>query len=118
MNRRPEKLWHVEAAVAGAVILQLLLSSHLSIGPKYLVAVLELSLLVGLRLTATATHDRASRIRRLIGLTLTAIVSITNIGSLVLVCQALFRGSQIVSGRQLLLSAVSIYLTNIVLFGL
>ena len=45
-------------------------------------------------------------------------VSITNIGSLVLVCDSLIRGNQALSGKQLLLSAVSIYLTNIILFGL
>lgn len=113
-----EKLWHVELAVCAAIGLQLLLSSRLTVGPKYLVAILEVLLLVGLRLTAPATHDQASRLRRIVGLSLTAIVSITNIGSLILVCYHLIHGIGGISGKQLLLSAVSIYITNIILFGL
>ncbi len=113
-----QSLWHVELAVIAAIILQLLLTNKLSIGPKYLLAVMELSLLVGLRLTAPATHDRASRNRRLIGLALTALVSVANISSLILVCHALINGTGNLGGKQLLVSAVSIYFTNIILFGL
>lgn len=115
---RPEPLWHVELAVIGAVILQVLLPAHLTIGPQYFIAVMELLLLVGLRLTAPATHDFASEVRRLVGLTLTALVSITNIASLIFVCLDLVNGSHNLTGRQLLVSAVSIYITNIILFGL
>lgn len=115
---KKQQLWHVELAIAAAIVLQLLLANQLTIGPKYLVAVMELFLLVGLRLTMRATHDRASRIRRIIGLTLTGLVSITNIGSLILVCHALINGTGDLNGKHLLVSAVSIYITNIILFGL
>ncbi len=117
-HKSNQPLWHVELAVLGAIVLQLFLSNHLSVGPKYLVAVMELFLLIGLRLTAPVTHDRASRIRRIVGLTLTALVSVTNIGSLILVCYALVNGTRGLSGKQLLVSAASIYITNIILFGL
>lgn len=116
--KRVEKLWHVELAVIIAIILQLILAPGLIVGPKYLLAAMEVSLLLGLRLTASATHDRASSVRRLLGLSLTAIVSVVNIGSLADVCYALIHGAPGISGQKLLVSAVSIYLTNIILFGL
>jgi hypothetical protein len=118
MQKRPEKLWHIELAVVFAIIFQVLLSTHLSILPKYLLAGLEVLLLFGLHLSHTYGRDRASRLRRLVGISLTGLVSLANIASLVMVCSALIHGSQAVSGRQLLLSGVLIYITNIILFGL
>ncbi len=116
--RKKEPLWHIEIAVFLAVGLQLLLSDSLTIGPKNLLAILELSLLIGLRLTAPVVHDLASEARRLGGLMLTALVAFTNISSLALVCNALVSGQTELTGRQLIVSAVSIFLTNIILFGL
>ena len=113
-----EPLWHIELGVIAAIALQMLLGDHLTIGPKYLIAVLELLLLVGLRLTVPATHDRASRLRRKAGLALTAIVTLANVTSLIIVCNYLINGTQQVNGKQLLLSAIAIYLTNIIVFGL
>ncbi len=37
-----EPTWHVAIAVAIAIVLQLLLSSRLTIGPKYVMGTLEL----------------------------------------------------------------------------
>jgi hypothetical protein len=118
MNKKYiEPLWHIEIAVLIAIGLQVILSNELTIGPKYLLAVMELLLLVGLRLTAPATHDAASRFRRFTGLLLTGLVSFVNISSLFLVCKHLLGGSYS-SGRQLIFSAIAIYLTNIIVFGL
>ena len=118
-NRRlREPLWHVELAVVLAIGLQLFLTDHLNIGPKYAIAAFELLMLVGLRLTAPATHDRASQIRRQVGLTLTGLVSLANISSLLIVCHFLINGTHVIEGKELLLSAVAIYVANIIVFGL
>ncbi len=116
---KPEPFWHAELAILLAVVLQLLLSSQLSVGPKYLIAALELSLLLGLRLSMPVVHDLITRLRRFAGLSLTALVSLANISSLVLVCNKLINHSNSnLGGKQLILSAVSIYITNIIVFGL
>lgn len=115
--KRLEPLWHVEAAVVCAIALQLILAHGLTIGPKYLLAGLEVSLLLALRLMAPVTHDLASRLRRFAGLLLTGIVSFANITSLVLVCRYLIEGNHS-TGKELILSAIAIYLTNIIIFGL
>ncbi len=114
---KPEPIWHIEVAVLIAILLQLSLSHGLVIGPKYFVAITEILLLIGLRLTATTANDSASKIRRVAGVALTAIVSFVNISSLVLVCRYLINGGS-VTGKQLIVSALAIYLTNMIVFGL
>lgn len=118
MSVKPEKLWHVELAVVIAIIIQLAISSRLTILPKYWFAGLELLLLIGLRVSNVASKDRLGRLRRLGGISLTALVSFANIILLIKVCYALIHGSQSVSAKQLLLSGVLIYITNVILFGL
>ncbi|MBI3624117.1 hypothetical protein HY218_00640 [Candidatus Saccharibacteria bacterium] len=116
-NSKPfEPLWHVELALICAIILQVLLADPLTVGPKYLIAAMELLLVGALRLMAPVTHDLASSLRRFAGLLLTALISFANITSLALVARHLITGGP--SGKQLILSAVAIYLTNIIIFGL
>lgn len=116
-TKRPEPLWHIEIAVIFAIVLQLAVVQDLTIGPRYLLAIMEVMLLVALRLIAPVTHNLASKIRRFAGLLLTALVTFTNITSLALVSRHLIDGGHS-TGRQLILSAISIYLTNIIIFGL
>lgn len=116
---RPEPFWHAELAILLAAVLQVLLPTTLSYGPKYLFVALEIMLLIGLRLTMPVEHHRVNHLKRLAALVLTALVSIANISSLVLVCYHLINPhSSSLSGKQLLVSAVSIYITNIIVFGL
>ncbi len=116
--KRFEPLWHIEIAVVAAIIFQLLLIDSLSVGPKYLIAAMELLLVGALRVIAPVRHNLASRVRRFAGLLLTGLISFANITSLVLVCRHLLEGTQPSTGRQLILSAFVIYLTNIIIFGL
>ena len=118
-TQKAQRLWHVEAAVAIAIVLQLILPEHVSVGPKYFLAGLELLLLFGLRLSIPAVGGSSSiRLKRIAAVTLTALVSVTNIISLVMVCAALVSGDHDLHGKQLLASAISIYITNIIMFGL
>lgn len=118
MHPKTEKLWHIELAVVVAIVIQVIISSHLTILPKYWLAGLELLLLLGLRVSNVSTNDRTARLRRFIGITLTALVSFANIIALIAVLSALIHGSQLVSAKQLLMSGVLIYITNVILFGL
>ncbi len=116
-TQRPEPLWHIEIAVVAAILIQLVISNKLTIGPRYLLAVMELLLLVALRLTAPVRHDLAGRLRRFAGLLLTGLISLANTFSLIIVCRYLIAGNHS-TAKELILSAIAIYFTNIIIFGL
>ncbi len=114
-----EPVWHIELAIGCAIILQFVLADKLTVGPKFLIAGLEAFLLVVLAITR---HDsliyRSGRLRRFAGLLLTALITVANIGSLVLVINHLLTKPSHTDGRSLIYSAVAIFLTNIIVFGL
>lgn len=114
-NRSQEPLWHIQLAIMSVIALQLLLDSRLSVGPRYAIAVVELVLLLALMLIAQTAVSLI--VRRTLAIVLTALVSASNILSLGLVIFSLFDKSN-VDGRGLLISALAIYLTNIIIFGL
>jgi uncharacterized membrane protein len=112
-----EPYWHVQLTVVIAICLQLVLSNRLTLGPKYGIAGLEGLLLVALALFTSGPHKVAAHVRRLMAILLIAIVSAANISSLVLIIDDLLVAKQI-SGKELLLSGLAIYLTNIIIYGL
>lgn len=112
-----EPYWHVQLAVVAAIVLQLLLSSKLSVGPKFIVAGAETLLLIALTLFTADKKLVIRRLRRSLAILLIVIVSLANISSLVLIINDLLN-SRIITGKELLFSALAIYLTNIIIFGL
>lgn len=106
-----EPVWHVGAALIVAIGLQLFLKDSLTIGSKYLVVALEFSLLALLLIPGLAAS-----VKRLLAMLLMAFITLANIFSLYVVIDKLFNGSHI-DGRQLLISSVAIYVTNIIVFG-
>jgi hypothetical protein len=112
-----EPLWHMQIAVLVAVVLQFVLSAKFSVGPRYIVAVAELVLLFGLTATTPRRPDVYSQVRRIFSVGLIAVISLMNAGSLFLLSSKLIQGG-INNAGQLLASAMSIYFTNIIIFGL
>lgn len=112
-----EPIWHVQLAVLAAIGLQLSLSSSLTFGPKYIIAGAEVLLLFALTVIGPGQHATVMRVRRTLAMFLIALISVVNIGSLVIVLHALFAGN-LITGRDLIVSSVTIYLTNIIVFGL
>jgi len=112
-----EPIWHVQLAVVAAILLQVSINHNLAVGPKYAVAIIEALLLIALAVVRPGDHSARFRLRRLLAVLLIALVSVANVGSLILVLHALLYGGQ-VTGRDLLTSGVAIYLTNIIIFGL
>lgn len=99
------------------VTLQVAITDRLTLGPKYLLALLELTLLIGAA-TAHSTGKPSLRpLKRLLSFLLLIIVTVANTASLALVVHQLVYGGD-VPGHTLLYSALAIYLTNIFLFGL
>jgi len=112
-----EPYWHVQVTVLLAIILQLLLSSKLSVAPKFVVAGAETLLLVALTIFTSDSKHIVLRIRRALAILLIALVSLANISSLALIISDLL-GARTITGKELLFSALAIYLTNIIIFGL
>ncbi|CAN5450937.1 hypothetical protein BH10PAT3_BH10PAT3_7520 [soil metagenome] len=108
-----EPVWHVQIAVMLAIVLQIALNNKLTIGPKYLVAGFEALLLLSLAVLG----PRVRVLRHSLAVMLIGVVSIANISSLVLVIHSLF-GAGRVTGKDLIVSGMVIYMTNIIIFGL
>src|SRR5665213_1884333 len=125
--------WLARASIAFIALLQLLMVNRLGIGPRWLAPTVELALLIPLSgVTAwtqisvrDAKEDRhwrlVARQRRWIrnsALFLTALISVVNLASLIMLLHALLGHSEHKSGQTLLLDAVNIWLTNVIVFAL
>jgi uncharacterized membrane protein len=119
-HKHHEPIWQVQLAIAAVIILQLVLDSRLVFGPKTLVATIELLLLGALM--GVAHTESSINLRRTLALMLTAMVTFTNIVSLGLLIETLFgQGTHAfngINGHDLLISSLTIYLSNIVVFGI
>ena len=112
-----EPIWHVQLAVLLAIGMQIILNHDLTIGPKYLIALFEVFLLFSLAVIKPKDKPGNRGLRHTLALLLIAVVSVANLLSLILVIHGLLIGNA-TSGRSLIGSAVVIYITNIVIFGL
>ena len=114
---RREPLWPALGTVLVAMGLQLVLPDRLIAAPRWLIAVLEGGLLVGLVFASPRELERPHRVRRLLTLSLTVLVSAANIISLVaLTHDLLHHGSP--NPRELIGAGALIWLTNVLIFGL
>jgi hypothetical protein len=104
-------------AVLVAIALYAALPSQLIVGPRFVVPVLELVLLVFLVAVNPRRMLRENRLLRQLSIALVLIIAVTNSAALVLVIIELVTGHAS-EGRQLLLAAGQVWLTNIIIFGL
>lgn len=113
-----ESRWPATLAVVLALALYVTLPDKLAVGPRWIVPLLELALLVPLMITAPRrVHDEPGT-RRLAAIVLIAIVNIANVGSLALLVHLLLTSGGKATGVQLLSSSASIWFTNIIVFAL
>ena len=113
-----DPIWHVQAAVVAALVLQLSLPDQFSAGPRAVLPLLEALLLLALVLSTPRLPVFESRLRRIVSIALIALVSLANVYALARVAQQLLAGGRISNGRELILAALNIYLTNVIAFGL
>jgi|SRR5581483_2643702 len=111
------ELWHAQATLAIAIILQLTITKALRLGPQYLIAGFELILVIAIGYTAPRRHSTAETIHKAFSTLMIALVSLANAAQLGLLIRALIHGANI-PGKTLLTSAMAIFLTNIIMFGL
>lgn len=124
--------WMARGAVVMIVALQLLASTKVTVGPRWLAPGVEVALLLPLSIATAWTHDRAARVTteehfyslirvrrgiRWVAVVLTGIISLANLASLALLITALVQG-RAGSGETLLVDAVTIWATNMIAFAL
>lgn len=111
-----EHRWPAAIAVLVAIALYALLSDPLLVGPRFVIPTLGVLLLIPLILTNPQRLSKETRAVRVIALVLVVLLGIANTASLVRLISVLLDGSQ--KGPGLLLSALQVWITNIIVFGL
>ena len=117
-NLPHEPVWHVQIAMLGAIILQLLLSDRYAIISRNLLVGIEALLLISLSFTTPRERIFQSLGRRINVILLLLLTGAANGYALVEVARRLLQSGHVNNGRELILTAVNIYLTNIIIFGL
>jgi uncharacterized membrane protein len=112
-----EPFWPAQATILAAIALQLLLPARLIVGPKLLIPGLEGALLIGMFMATPRQLEHEHTVRRRVALGLTAFVSAANIFSLGALTHFLLHHST-PNPRQLIVSGVLIWFTNLLIFGL
>ena len=116
-----EPRWPASAAVLAALILNWPLPGKFTLVPNWLLAALELALLIPLTIAEPNRRQGEPIWQRLGAVALIALVNAANVASLVLLVQDLLQGK--VNGKpiiatSLLVSALLIWLTNVLVFAL
>ncbi len=113
-----DPLWHVELIVLAVIALQLVLPDRFVFGVHWLLPGLEA--LLALCLLATTPKEKVfkSLARRVNVILLLAAVGLGNLYALLRVANLLLQHGRISNGRELILTAINIYLTNIIVFAL
>lgn len=113
----PRSYWPARLSILLAAVLYVVLPDRLIPGPRYIVPVIEVVVL--LVLTVGFPHHTMvdSRPRRMIALSLLALVSAANVTNIVLLLNALLRGG-VQNGRELIFASAAVWLTNVIVFGL
>ncbi len=114
-----EARWQVAVAVAVAIALQFPLPGRLVLlHPAWLLPTVEGLLLLALVVANPHRINRESRALRLTGLTLAAVISLTNAWSVARLVIGLVQGTEGGSAGPLLVTGGAIRLTNVIVFGL
>ena len=111
-----EHRWPAAGAVLVAIALYGLLSDPLLVGPRWVVPVLGVLLLIPLILTNPRRLKKDVPAARMTSIVLVVLLAAANMSSLIRLINALLDGSQ--KGGGLLLGALQVWLTNIIVFGL
>lgn len=115
---RGEPHWPPQLTILAAITLQVLLPDRLSPGgTKWLWPALEGAMLVVLFLSAPQRLEAPHSVRRVLALTTTAVVSIANGISLVILAHLLLHHN-VDNGHELIIAGSEIWLMNVLIFAL
>lgn len=117
---REEPRWHAAIAVCAALVLYVTLPPRIVLGPFWLLPALVLVILIPLMIFKPKRHSE-TRLQRMMSVGIIALLGAFNIGTIVtLFMQQLSarHPHKIVSGEDLLLAAIHIWLTNVIVYAL
>jgi uncharacterized membrane protein len=113
-----EHRWPASLAIVIAMTLYFALPHRYTMGPTWLMPLLELAVLVPLTVSAPRRVAHEGQVQQILATVMIAIVNIANMASLVLLVRMLiFHGADI-NGSELIFSSASIWLTNVIVFSL
>ena len=115
-DERTEPHWPASLALLVCAGLYVALPSRLAVGPRWLVPVLVVLPLIPLSARRQRHPDDSPWVHNLC-LVLIALITVANFVSVVLLVGRLLN-AHVSQGRQLIYSAVAIWLTNVIIFGL
>jgi len=113
-----EPRWPASLAVVAAIALYVTLPSRFVLGPSWLIPALEAAVLVPLSVFAPFRVTKESRWAQVLAVVLIAIVNVANVISLIALVQVILTHSKDLTGTELLFTAASIWLTNVIIFAL
>ena len=112
-----EPFWQAQLAVLFALLLYLLLPGRLTLGPRWLLPLFEGVLLLGLAISTPYRHHSQSAAHRRLSIGLIALVTAANFTALGLLVHLLLERNT-AAGRDLIIAAGQIWLTNVAVFAL
>lgn len=112
----PEARWPASLALLACVALYVVLPNRLVVGPHWLLPVLIALPLIPLS-ARKHRHPNESPFVRRATISLIALISVANIASMALLVHHLLV-AHVAQGRNLIYSAVAVWLTNVIVYGL
>ncbi|HWC39507.1 MAG TPA: hypothetical protein VG476_13295 [Acidimicrobiales bacterium] len=112
-----EHRWPAIATVAAALGMYFALPGKFVLGPRWILPALEAALLIPLIIANPVRLTRQTRATRAISVMLIALISLFNAFSTGLLVHGLLHGIKL-GGRSLILSAIEIWITNVLVFTL
>lgn len=114
-----EPRWHAAIAVLVAVTLYVTLPPKLVLGPFWLMPLLVAIVLVPLMIVSPRRHSESAALRAMSVSTI-AVLNAFNIGTVVTLCiqQLSLHHRKPISGEEMLLAAIEIWLTNVIVYAL
>jgi hypothetical protein len=101
-----------------ALVLQLVLPDKFVAGPRFVLPVLEAFLVLSLFVTTRKAVFTQSILRKVNSFTLIVFIGLANIYALQRLAHTLLVGGKVSDGHSLILTAMNIFFTNIIVFGL
>ncbi|MDQ6847066.1 MAG: DUF1345 domain-containing protein [Candidatus Dormibacteraeota bacterium] len=112
-----EARWPASLSIVVAVVLYLTLPELLVLGPRWVFPALEAAILLPLTVARPHRHPGEAGPSRIAAIALIGLATLGNVASLGLLVHVILGGFHI-TGRTLIVSAIEIYLTNVIVFGL
>jgi len=113
---RPDPYWPAQLAALAAILLYVTLPNKLTIGPDWLVPVLEVLVFVALVLTTPGDEVPGTRVRQRLAIALIGVLAVVNLVALGLLAHYVVEGGA--GGRGLVEAAVALWGTIVLVFAL